>query len=196
MTDDQNVPDLVIRDDPPITLPEEIVGRCEGVPFTLKKGESKVLSTRRGEVRVTYEIAADGMSGGVRAEPMGELIERDPKEPALTPEEWAEWREGGYEVRFAVEELNLLNVAQLIAVANDDLPDDHPGKITHARLDALRVILWNWEGERPGEAAEQLAFIDALERYLPPRGTPPLRVERGGLSALPSDLERKLNDQL
>jgi hypothetical protein len=60
--------------------------------------------------------------------------------------------------------------AEFIAANNAALPDDDPRKITRERLNAIRVILWNWEGERSGDAAPELRFMDSLESYLPPEG--------------------------
>lgn len=86
--------------------------------------------------------------------------------------------------------------AELIALMNAVLEDTDPKKITHAKLDALRVIIWNWEGERRSEAAPELAFLDALESYLPPRGSHAKPLHPKTHPGLTPELERKLNDRL
>lgn len=65
---------------------------------------------------------------------------------------------------------NLPNDVTVIAVANFFLPDTDPRKLTHERLDDLRLALANLAAHQKSDESEATAFIEALRTYLPPRG--------------------------
>lgn len=111
--------------------------------------------------------------------------------PALSAEEWAEWRKGDSDIGWAIAGVRVRNIAQLIAVANDSLEDDDPRKITRERIALLRMVVSMWDGLGPdpiayerwrndptgsaqpmddyqGDRFDPSAFLDALAFYLPP----------------------------
>ena len=84
-------------------------------------------------------------------------------EPALSAEEWRDLLEG--------MPVGTFDDAAAIALANHSLADDDPRKITRERIETLRSAMeLAVEGRRHYRPAEgdALAFLDALESYLPP----------------------------
>jgi len=80
--------------------------------------------------------------------------------PALTPKEWEAAKTACF-VRTGT-------LASVIAIANDELPDDDPRKITWAMYDALCDVKGSSESDvEASEIVDQL--IDVLASYLPPR---------------------------
>lgn len=57
---------------------------------------------------------------------------------------------------------------EFIALLNHALPNDDPRKITRETLDELRSVVRTHEHDRGGSVAAEIAFLDALESYLPP----------------------------
>ena len=92
----------------------------------------------------------------------------EPLAPALTPEEF---RNEGMDdpgilgdIRYAVDQRDL---AKIIALANHQLPDTDPRKITWGMVDALHRIAEEFPN---GDTFDGLVGIaDALASYLPPR---------------------------
>ena len=93
-------------------------------------------------------------------------------QPALTAEEWAEWRD-------EVRELGTDNALSqwgenceaetVVAVANDALPDDDARKITSGDLDMLTSACWELEDSRKQAHADALRVLrDRLAALLPP----------------------------
>jgi hypothetical protein len=113
-------------------------------------------------------------------------------EPALTADEWADAQKYGADAfRAEAGPRTWFSLPQVIALANAALPDSDPRKITREKIAQLRLAVNEWDGvgrdpvklaewqgaddDRPepdleyfggGDAA--LAFLDALESYLPP----------------------------
>lgn len=90
----------------------------------------------------------------------------EPIEPALTAEDWANPSGIGlYDLCVRWEPDGL---PKIIALANADLPDSDPRKITREKLAGLRVALSTTS--RPADVYNRVggAFLDALESYLPP----------------------------
>jgi hypothetical protein len=96
--------------------------------------------------------------------------------PAMLPSEW-EMVSGRPLLRdmMAAEALNRGQVSMVIALANAALPDSDPRKITRKHIAMLREAGRQRDSLSPpylditlDDAAELLAFADALESYLPP----------------------------
>ena len=88
-------------------------------------------------------------------------------EPALSAEEWAGKVEYEYSVNHGSEYLADGPEAahKIIALANHELPDDDPRKITREKLTAF--VRMDLRGP-PGVPGHFTEFLRALESYLPP----------------------------
>lgn len=120
----------------------------------------------------------------------------DKTEPAMSAEAWAWWRterELPPERRHMTESFDLqaanAPLAEIIAKANDILPDSDHRKITREKLHALCECALATENEFSSDESASLAFLDALESYLPPAST-------DVTPFLPPALRRKLDEQL
>lgn len=96
-------------------------------------------------------------------------------EPALSGEQWSEWRraleQAGGDVLYTVYNDTVgedaAECAQIIAYNNDALPDDDPRKITRALVERMRREAYNVpDGYSPHLWLADIA--DALESYLQP----------------------------
>lgn len=72
----------------------------------------------------------------------------------------------------AVQALTAREIPQVIAAANDRLPDDDQRKITREKVALMRyaigLAVGNMGGDEAPDAVSATAFLDALASYLPP----------------------------
>lgn len=144
-----------------IRQPDEQSGTVDGRPFTVKAGESIVVQTHRGRVRVTYSVSEDWLRGELKSEtlddsPGEDHVITDKLEPALSAEEWRQRERhftvrefegtvyfltdaGGYNVEAFVS--GVADLTATIALTNAALPDSERRKITREKIAHLRELV-------------------------------------------------------